>query len=286
MAQASQSSSTSIDMEQVYTWISEIPNKEARAVAIFQLCRNRDSIPALGPMLWFSFGTVAVLMQEITDAYPAVNPPTMGNVQSNRVCNAINLLNCIAQHSETRSPFLTARIPMFLYPFLHTTSQQKEFQYLRLSSLGVIGSLVKSDEPEVVTFLLSTEIIPLLLRIMEEGSILSKIVATFIMEKILLNETGLSYICHTYDRFSHVAMILGKMIISLAKDPCEKLLKHVIRCYVCLSDNPRAREALRQCLPDQLKDNTFVICFKEDKNIQNWMLQLLKNLEDPTGTAF
>lgn len=33
-------------------------------------------------------------------------------------------------------------------------------------------------------------------------------VATFILQKILLDETGLAYICHTYERFSHVAMIL------------------------------------------------------------------------------
>jgi len=33
-------------------------------------------------------------------------------------------------------------------------------------------------------------------------------VATFILQKILLDETGLSYICQTYERFSHVAMIL------------------------------------------------------------------------------
>ena len=31
---------------------------------------------------------------------------------------------------------------------------------------------------------------------------------TFILQKILLVETGLSYICQTYERFSHVAMIL------------------------------------------------------------------------------
>lgn len=33
-------------------------------------------------------------------------------------------------------------------------------------------------------------------------------VATFILQKILLDETGLTYICQTYERFSHVAMIL------------------------------------------------------------------------------
>ena len=94
---------------------------------------------------------------------------------------------------------------------------------------------------------------------METGSELSKTVATFILQKILLDDTGLYYICQTYDRFSHVAMILvwirihflvgpivreslilqGKMVIALAKESSARLLKHVVRCYLRLSDNQR-----------------------------------------------
>lgn len=37
-------------------------------------------------------------------------------------------------------------------------------------------------------------------------------VATFILQKILLDDTGLAYICQTYERFSHVAMILVSII--------------------------------------------------------------------------
>lgn len=40
-------------------------------------------------------------------------------------------------------------------------------------------------------------------------------VATFILQKILLDDTGLAYICQTYERFSHVAMILVSFFISL-----------------------------------------------------------------------
>ena len=43
------------------------------------------------------------------------------------------------------------------------------------------------DDTEVINFLLSTEIIPLCLRTMEMGSELSKTVATFIVQKILLD---------------------------------------------------------------------------------------------------
>ena len=47
----------------------------------------------------------------------------------------------------------------------------------------------------------------------------------------------------------------------------------------------RAREALRQCLPDQLKDSTFAACLKDDNSTKRWLAQLLKNLEAPGVAA-
>ncbi|XP_033211727.1 CCR4-NOT transcription complex subunit 9 [Belonocnema kinseyi] len=268
-----------VDREKIYGWIVELSNPETRGNALEMLSKKREVVPDLAPMLWHSFGTAASLLQEIINIYPAINPATLTAHQSNRVCNALALLQCLASHPETRSAFLQAHVPLFLYPFLHTVIKTRPFEYLRLTSLGVIGALVKTDEQEVITFLLTTEIIPLCLRIMESGSELCKTVATFILQKILLDDSGLSYICQTYDRFSHVAMILGKMVLSLAKDPSARLLKHVVRCYLRLSDNPRALLALRQCLPDQLRDNTFATCLQEDMSTEHWLNELLKNLE-------
>lgn len=246
-----------------------------------ELSRKRESVPEMALVLWNSFGAITALLLEIISAYQTIHPPTLNAHLSNRVCNALALLQCVASHPETRAAFLHANIPLYLYPFLNmnTSSKTRPFEYLRLTSLGVIGALVKSDEKEVINFLLKTEIIPLCLRIMESGSELSKTVATFILQKILLDDTGLNYICQTYDRFSHVAMILAKMVMSLSKDPSARLLKHVIRCYLRLSDNPRAREAMRACLPDQLRNNTFHACLKEDRTTKGWLVQLLRNLE-------
>ena len=181
-------------------------------------------------------------------------------------------------------PPATAHVPLFLYPFLNTTSKTRPFEYLRLTSLGVIGALVKVgsismilplpsfvpvlsllvctshvsveerpaaqysacrevggrwhmdersvwtgsftqrplnnmwhvlgqvDDTEVINFLLSTEIIPLCLRTMEMGSELSKTVATFIVQKILLDNVGLNYICATAERFFAVGAVLGNMV--------------------------------------------------------------------------
>lgn len=36
------------------------------------------------------------------------------------------------------------------YPFLNTVSKVRPFEYLRLTSLGVIGALVKVDDEQVV----------------------------------------------------------------------------------------------------------------------------------------
>ena len=194
--------------------------------------------------------------------------------------------------------FSSAHIPLFLYPFLITTSKSRPFEYLRLTSLGVIGALVKNDSTEVINFLLTTEIIPLCLRIMETGSELSKTVAIFIVQKILLDDTGLGYICHTYERFYAVGTVLSNMVTQLVEQQTVRLLKHVVRCFlrylppttslagatpdqVCsLSDNARAREALRQCLPEPLRDATFSSVLRDDAATKRCLAQLMINLSD------
>eukprot|EP00050_Salpingoeca_kvevrii_P007487 m.296591 g.296591 ORF g.296591 m.296591 type:complete len:328 (+) comp13424_c0_seq1:96-1079(+) len=270
-----------IEKDKIFQLVRELSSVEQREHALLILSKRRDSVPDLAPILWHSFGTMAALLQEIVEIYPVLSPPSLTAHASNRVCNALALLQCVASHNDTRSLFLHAHIPLYLYPFLSTNSKTRPFEYLRLTSLGVIGALVKTDEPEVVTFLLTTEIIPLCLRIMETGSELSRTVATFIVQKILVDDMGLQYICHTYERFSHVALILGKMVHGLAKMQSSRLLKHVVRCYLRLAENPRAREALRQCLPDPLRDGTFNNCLKDDATTKRWLAQLLATLEGP-----
>jgi CCR4-NOT transcription complex subunit 9 len=155
-------------------------------------------------------------LQEIITTYQLLAPPVLNIQSSNRACNVLALFQCVAAHSETRPAFLNgknyrimikiAQIPIFLYPFLNTVNKTKPFEYLRLTALGVIGALVKIDDSDVINFLLSTEIIPLCLRIMERGTELSKTVATFIVQRILLDENGLNYVCNTAERFYAVRL--------------------------------------------------------------------------------
>lgn len=131
---------------------------------------------------------------------------------------------------------------------------------------------------------------------METGSELSKTVAIFIVQKILLDETGLTYICHTYERFYAVVAVLANMVTQLVDTQAVRLLKHVVRCYLRLSDNLRcvsglisqplahprfrAREALRTCLPEPLKDSTFSALLKGDMVTKRCLATLLQNLSE------
>mmetsp|Transcript_18724 Transcript_18724/g.32428 ORF Transcript_18724/g.32428 Transcript_18724/m.32428 type:complete len:271 (-) Transcript_18724:66-878(-) len=263
-------------MDDIFALVLDLTQPEKREAALLELSKKREQVADLAPILWHSVGVIAALLQEIVTIYPLLQPPKLKAHASNRVCNALALLQCVASHPDTRTLFLNAHIPLFLYPFLNTVSKTRPFEYLRLTSLGVIGALVKMDDSDVINFLLSTEIIPLCLRIMESGSELSKTVATFIVQKILLDDLGLTYICATYERFFAVSTVLSNMVMQLVEQPSQRLLKHIIRCYLRLSDNPRSREALKQCLPEPFRDNTFSTYLKEgDVATKRWLSQLV-----------
>nr|ABM47320.1 required-for-cell-differentiation 1 protein [Volvox carteri f. nagariensis] len=276
------------DVQQVEQYVQHLINPATRENALLELSKKRENFPELAPYLWHSFGAIAALLQEIVAIYPLLSPPSLTAHASNRVCNALALLQCVASHNETRALFLQAHIPLFLYPFLQTMSKTRPFEYLRLTSLGVIGALVKVDDTDVINFLLSTEIIPLCLRTMEIGTELSKTVATFIVQKILLDDVGLNYICATAERFFAVGAVLGNMVVAQAQmqdQPSQRLLKHIIRCYLRLSDNPRAREALRSCLPELLRNPQFTACLKNDETTRRWLAQLLINVGFPDAAG-
>jgi CCR4-NOT transcription complex subunit 9 len=261
--------------------LGDLLHPETREQALVDLSKNREQYQELAPVLWHAPGCMAVLIHELVSIYPMLNPPSLQVPASNRACNALALIQCVASHNDTRGPFLNAHVPLFLYPFLNTLpSSEKPFEYLRLTSLGVIGALVKAEDPDVVRFLLGTEIVPLCLKIMEKGTELSKTVATFIVQKVLSHDLGLSYVCATPERFMAVATVLRSMV----QDQCSaRLLRHVIRCLLRLTEHQRAREALKQCLPEQLKNGTFKECLKDDPNMKKWLFQLLTALEDPAA---
>lgn len=113
---------------------------------------------------------------------------------SEKICNVLGLFQCIALDPKTRHLFLKANLHLYVYPLINSQEKRKPYEHLRVTSLGVIGALVK-DDSESIKYLVKTELIVLCLRIMKKGDTLSKSVATFIVLKILTDNNGLNYVC-------------------------------------------------------------------------------------------
>ncbi|GJW77377.1 cell differentiation protein RCD1-like protein [Tanacetum coccineum] len=178
------------------------------------------------------------------------------------------LLQMMASHPNTRMEIVKARVPVYIYPFMNTTvNRLKHFDYLRLTSLGVIGALVKVEDtnsPQIIHFLLDTEVIPLCLRCIEVGSELAKTVAAFVISKILTYEEGQRY-CGTFpERFYAITNVLGKALDKYPGKPPMQLLKHILACFNRLTEVSRACDALSKCYPAKLRDPAYLNFACED----------------------
>ena len=257
------------EIKQIINWVNQIKDENSRERALEELSHKRESLTDLALYIWYSTGTIAILLQEIINTYQYLFPQTLTVSRSNRACSVLALFQCIAAHPETRLPFLKAQIPIFLYPFLNTLNKSKPYEYIRLTALGVIGALVKIDNREIIQYLLNTEIIPLCLRIMERGSELSKTVACFIVERILLDENGLKYMCEKPERLNAINTVLSFMI---KNKPSARLLKHIIRSYYRLAEEEEGKKLLKDNLPDVFKEPEFIKSL--DESSRKWLMSL------------
>lgn len=92
--------------DSIENYVHQLINPLTRENALLELSKKRENFPELAPYLWYSFGTIAALLQEIVSIYPLLSPPALTAHASNRVCNALALLQCVASHNETRALFL------------------------------------------------------------------------------------------------------------------------------------------------------------------------------------
>lgn len=90
----------------VLVWVAELMDPARREGALMELSKKREQVPELALILWHSFGVMTSLLQEIISVYPLLNPSQLTAAASNRVCNALALLQCVASHNETRGLFL------------------------------------------------------------------------------------------------------------------------------------------------------------------------------------
>lgn len=175
----------------------------------------------MATFLWYSVGTVLILLQNIIQVYPYLNTNYIQQSISEKTCNILGLFQCICLDPVTKHLFIKANLTIYLYPLINTPLRQKPFEHIRVTSLGIIGALVKNQDHEIIKYLINTELIVLCLRIIKRGYELPRIVATFILQKILLDNHGLVYICQTDERLYAVIDILIEIFSEVVEKQSE-----------------------------------------------------------------
>ena len=111
----------------IYALVIDLLDPNTREGALLELSKKREQYDDLALVLWHSFGMsqwsntidrhahsyvgiMPALLQEIVSVYPLLSPPNLTAHVSNRVCNALALLQCVASHSETRQLFLNGML--------------------------------------------------------------------------------------------------------------------------------------------------------------------------------
>jgi CCR4-NOT transcription complex subunit 9 len=128
----------------VLVWIAELMNPNSREAALLELSKKREQVPELALILWHSFGKLSnsshlplagrgrpatdsraqhlgvmtSLLQEIISVYPLLNPSQLTAAASNRVCNALALLQCVASHNDTRALFLSGMLALYYVMYI------------------------------------------------------------------------------------------------------------------------------------------------------------------------
>jgi len=203
---------------------------EKREDALQKLSTIREEIPNMHLLLWNTEGAVMALVMEIMDVYPYMtNRQKAPSVT--RPVNALVLLQTLASNEETQMKLMESGIPFMLYPFLQHTNKMR---FLRVVSLGVIGALVKPENSAIVKMFLGTDLLPLCLDIMRtDKEDVTKVVATFILERILEDPYGSETVCGKLELFGNIANTLKGMIEQ--KGTSARLVKHILHCFLFLS---------------------------------------------------
>ena len=257
--------------------IKELKDEEKRSKAISKLSEFYDKNKNLPIYLWYSQGTIAILLQEIISTYKYFSATKLSSEKYSKIRNILLLLTSLTSNEEIRQKFIESKIPIFLYPFLNSTSTAKQNEYIKLLTLTVITNLIISQEPETISFFINTQIIPILLKIIDRGPLISKVPACLMIHLIVKSDEGLKYICEDKMRYSAIILFMRHMLKN-KNNP--KIIEQTLKTFLRLAENNDARIILKNTLLKEIKDKNFTKHLNESSKILNNSLLKILNEKD------
>lgn len=147
--QPAQDNSAPLTQEQLVPIIKRMNKSEnSRYKSAQTLISIKSNFPDLALMLWYSPTTVTLLLSDVLNFYPilvSAQPTASISRSAEMAYNSLVLLQVIADHPDTRIPFVRANIPIYLIPIIHHTLLRTDSEYITGAIMAIFASLVKAN---------------------------------------------------------------------------------------------------------------------------------------------
>lgn len=214
-----------------------------------------------GYLLYNSCSTMAILLQEVMAFSQAMADDHLTVRASKRLINVLTLFQCIAANKETRHKFVKSFVPNFLVPIILFENPLEAFENVQAVALSVFGILCQAREPKMIRWAIESNIVEACQINIEIGNELCKVIGMHIIEAILQDSSGISYICDP--KCDHLLNRLMKTwndlvnFLAVDNDFSPRLLFHIIRCYVILCTHMRGFNVVMENLPSHIINGSF-----------------------------
>ena len=261
-------------------YILALKNDETRDEAMKNLhSYNKNPSEKIGLYLWYSGGTMAVLLQELIKLYqylPPYNSKKITNESYNKAIQIAFFFECVALNPQTKKELIESGILVYIFPFLSIVPNSRNSLMIRTLTLRMLHTLIdKKLDIETFNILKQHQIMITLLKIVSNGKELDKKIACHIMKIIISNDMGLEYFCEVKQRLQALVFTFAQILVY---DDCVKLKKFALRILLKITENNEAKNEIKDYLLDLYKK--FNIYQNLDESGKIKAKQLEKILQD------
>ena len=261
-------------------YILALKNDETRDEAMKNLhSYNKNPSEKIGLYLWYSGGTMAVLLQELIKLYqylPPYNSKKITNESYNKAIQIVFFFECVALNPQTKKELIESGILVYIFPFLSIVPNSRNSLMIRTLTLRMLHTLIdKKLDIETFNILKQHQIMITLLKIVSNGKELDKKIACHIMKIIISNDMGLEYFCEVKQRLQALVFTFAQILVY---DDCVKLKKFALRILLKITENNEAKNEIKDYLLDLFKK--FNIYQNLDESGKIKAKQLEKILQD------
>lgn len=246
---SSKSTALSVQLSEICAGVVRNPKS---AACIDRLLDELKTSSECAAAVWEYDSMPVLLLQETIAPYLILNTDRFDGEEASRLCVVLNILQILVGDAKVKRVFVDARFPYYIYKYLLMANTNAQYETLRIAALGVIASLLQNGDSYVHKQLKTTEIVPLLLKIIDLGSETSQMLSVNVFGLIIGSDEGLGYACQTFDRFSAINLMFSSLVSQAVHAGSLPLVRAVLRVYIRLCEKPHIKTLLTSKRPEGL----------------------------------